>query len=490
MATIDDINVLEQSGQITPDTAERLRRRVADQQRIGVTSGNAPVKSVDVVPQQTLTEQAALQGMQQNNEANQQQIQAPQEEDIFLDTTDVNVDESIKTEDEKKADQQKLKQVEKDVKNIIPKESDVQKRQQDMRSQLASAEAADRELIKQNAIDLNKQEQAAKQLDDEDRQMSLIDPKRFWKNLSTGDKVLAGISIALSGIGAALTGSKQNQALNIIENAINQDIESQKLDLKTELAKKQEAFKRQRSDLEMRSKFISDEYKLTQLKKLQNDMLQKEMQLEEQRRLAQVIASPEGISREEVFALRDKDQQTKAIFFNDGRARFVVDREDAKKIRQEILPDLNSALSDLKALKDFAEVSITSPGDFFKARARAKVLKQALVGKLRLPLFGPGVLTQVEQDIAKSLIGDPTEVSSRIGILQKLEVEKLDTLMKKLKFSARQSLRSSGVLLPKSKNEIKLQEAMDDPRNKGKLKSQIINAMIKTGMWVEEDDLI
>lgn len=57
-----------------------------------------------------------------------------------------------------------------------------------------------------------------------------IDPNRVWSNMGTGNKVMAAIAIALGGASAGLTG-KSNPALDVINNAIDKDIEAQKSDL-------------------------------------------------------------------------------------------------------------------------------------------------------------------------------------------------------------------------------------------------------------------
>lgn len=55
-----------------------------------------------------------------------------------------------------------------------------------------------------------------------------IDDNRKWHNLSTGRKVLAAISVALSGLGDALQGKTgPNLALGIITGAIKDDVEAQ-----------------------------------------------------------------------------------------------------------------------------------------------------------------------------------------------------------------------------------------------------------------------
>lgn len=64
----------------------------------------------------------------------------------------------------------------------------------------------------------------------EDIQNSKIDPNRVWNSASTGNKVMAGIGILLSGIGSGLTG-QQNMALGVIQKSIDRDIDAQKADL-------------------------------------------------------------------------------------------------------------------------------------------------------------------------------------------------------------------------------------------------------------------
>lgn len=57
-----------------------------------------------------------------------------------------------------------------------------------------------------------------------------IDPTRIWSNMSTGNRVLAGISIFLGGVAGGMQG-KENSALAIIQDAVNKDIDSQKADM-------------------------------------------------------------------------------------------------------------------------------------------------------------------------------------------------------------------------------------------------------------------
>lgn len=59
-----------------------------------------------------------------------------------------------------------------------------------------------------------------------------IDPNRFYSNMSTGNKVLAAISVALSGVGAGLQGpGTPNLALQVLNKKISEDIDAQKSEL-------------------------------------------------------------------------------------------------------------------------------------------------------------------------------------------------------------------------------------------------------------------
>lgn len=62
-----------------------------------------------------------------------------------------------------------------------------------------------------------------------------IDTNHYWADKTTGDKVLAGISILLGGLGAGLTGGP-NIALQMIDKAITRDIDAQKANLEQQRA--------------------------------------------------------------------------------------------------------------------------------------------------------------------------------------------------------------------------------------------------------------
>jgi hypothetical protein len=63
-----------------------------------------------------------------------------------------------------------------------------------------------------------------------DFQSGKVDPNRVWSNTSTGNKIIAGIGVLLSGIGSGLTG-QPNMAMKVINDTIDKDIDAQKNNL-------------------------------------------------------------------------------------------------------------------------------------------------------------------------------------------------------------------------------------------------------------------
>lgn len=82
------------------------------------------------------------------------------------------------------------------------------------------------DLFAQKRADLDKEQQELSS----SYMQGKVDPNRLWNNASTGNKISAGIGIILSGLGSGLVG-QGNMAMSVIQDAINKDIDSQKVDL-------------------------------------------------------------------------------------------------------------------------------------------------------------------------------------------------------------------------------------------------------------------
>lgn len=88
------------------------------------------------------------------------------------------------------------------------------------------ATAALNENVAKNMDDMVKSNQQLFQ----DYKDKKIDPNQVWHNTSTAGKLSAAIGVAFGAIGSAITG-QPNEALGIINRVVDQDIDSQKIDL-------------------------------------------------------------------------------------------------------------------------------------------------------------------------------------------------------------------------------------------------------------------
>jgi len=108
------------------------------------------------------------------------------------------------------------------------------KAQQDAATAQADAYKAQEERLKAAADDYKANRE---RLDGENAKLyqdvldDKIEPGRFMANLSTGNKILAGISLVLGGAGGGLNGSGRNTAMEVLQKTIDQDIEAQKANL-------------------------------------------------------------------------------------------------------------------------------------------------------------------------------------------------------------------------------------------------------------------
>lgn len=63
-----------------------------------------------------------------------------------------------------------------------------------------------------------------------------LDANHFWADKGTGDKVMAGIAIALGALGGAMNGSNGNVGLDVINKAIERDLKVQELNMQKQQA--------------------------------------------------------------------------------------------------------------------------------------------------------------------------------------------------------------------------------------------------------------
>jgi hypothetical protein len=251
-----------------------------------------------------------------------------------------------------------------------------------------------------------------------------IDPKRFWNNLSTGDKVMAGIGLFLGAFG-----SGGNKAVPVIENAINQDIAAQKGNIAKQadvvgtqkgiyndmLAK----FKDERlaenatrlaylDNAQLRVKQIAEKYSAPELKAkadlLIGELEQKKLDTRKAFQIEVMKTLPSLMNPGNPQAMKQEDRERFVPGFG-----IALTKEDATEMKKYV-GEANATKSNVQRLVEIAN----TPGakTDMKLRNEAGLIANMLQGNLKSQVLGPGAVTDAERELMKKIIADPTAIFS------------------------------------------------------------------------------
>lgn len=365
------------------------------------------------------------------------------------------------------------------VQEMTPTQKQVKEERALIAEQDAKIQAAEQDQIQKIADQQKQKMMELKQIEEEDNQAQakVAEAKKsgssFWSNL--GFIIAAGIS----GGADQVAGNKGNSFLNAYQKKIDQEAERLANSKKEELA-----LRKQMWDEAMKSSTIA----LNNLKgaaaqqnaqKLLLEMEKMRNGVEGEQLVRQRMSSGEGLTPEEynTYIGDDKDQ-AKRYFQYEGKWYRVSGSADANKVK-DVLNTLPSAINGLKNLRRVADLPLYERAFSPTVRGQSKLELQSTIGKMRLELFGPGVLTETEQNIAREMIGNPT---SATGILfSDAARSKIDNIIQKANFSLAQTLRTNGVNVPKKKADVaieKMQEAFPNmPMH------EIIEKVRAKGLW-------
>lgn len=95
---------------------------------------------------------------------------------------------------------------------------------------MQQAQAAQQAQLAQRQQDLITQRMAGAQKLADDVMSQKLDPNHYWETRTTGQKISAAIGLLLGGIGSGLT-KTPNYALQVIDKAIDRDVEAQKFNI-------------------------------------------------------------------------------------------------------------------------------------------------------------------------------------------------------------------------------------------------------------------
>lgn len=322
--------------------------------------------------------------------------------------------------------------------DVVAKAGEQQLSEQAKAIETAQREAkrlADAQLVEQ-AEQEKRQAEELQKLKDLQTQYSTakVDPKRLWSNMSTGDKILAGISMAFGALGAGSNGGV-NTAVKVIESAIDRDLKLQE----DEIGRKRDAVTVQSGIIaEMRQQFKDKDLANTAARmaimeqmKLQVDGLaakfgsqkvkgeamqlngaldQKlaEAQATFQKQYASVAAAQRlagGKASAAEIAMLPQDIRDRAVTMPNGQSALVNTPDDAKRVKESIIA-YNSAVGTLAEITKLQK----DAGSAFLPKSEAKEKYATLVNELMFAyktMKQTGALDKGTQEVFDRLIGDP-----------------------------------------------------------------------------------
>lgn len=295
-----------------------------------------------------------------------------------------------------------------------------------------------------------------------------VDPDRFWANKSTGQKVLAGIALILGGFGAAKTG--ENNAVKVITDAINKDVDQQRWDIgaaKDQLVQKRGIlgdmmglFKDERI---ARDAAVLQGIQLTKMNI--EAMAARSRGAEGRQRAAIAVAQldEKGIELKEKIkknvlrnatlvamqsgasfdpGMMDPEDRKLAVGLPGKRFYGIAyDDTTARKIREKVgeVETGREALDKLISIAEKSRGQKLSP----ELNAQVQTLLGMVKGKLKTQLVGPGAVSDGEWKRIDQVIADPSKIFS-LGN----EGLKLREIKTSVDNSWRYELNAAGLTLP------------------------------------------
>jgi len=335
---------------------------------------------------------------------------------------------------------------------------------------------------------IKEQQQAAQVAQEKD---AALEQKVQDDNKNTpgwGRTIANAIAIMMGAYSQGLTGAKENPAIVAIEKEIERQAAARKytaeqrqkltetmlkeadLKLKQQAAMQESAY--MRAKIAKMGFDVQKGLQEMQGQKSSNEFYSKKMFTDEDRRL--MVQTKDG---------RDFDEYL--VPLPGGGYAAAIGKEDAKKLRMEVIPGIENSLYSAKKLKEMTDYFGNNPIKKTLSRTeigKVKPLLQSIIGSIRLEFFGPGVLTDNEQAIARSMIGNPTELFS----IASANKAKINVVIDKLKFAKRNRLRAAGIDLPESPNDRRLRQAM--AANPGAKQEDVLTALIESGKWNPDED--
>lgn len=251
-----------------------------------------------------------------------------------------------------------------------------------------------------------------------------VDPDRYWSEKSTGQKILAGITLALGAYGAGFTG--RNDAATVIQNQINADIDRQQKAIDTE----KEGITQKRGIYKDMLALLGDKKSAMTAAEIAY-LKGTEMQvagMQARARGAEIKANAQNLRGQ----LQDKIEQKKLEFVNASIQRQnlqseqvnpeLLSKEDQERyvkgyglvLKPKVADELNTAVVEAKnATSSIMELKKLLGKDWKSldptVKADAEVLVGSIQAAIRSEMLGAGTVSDADREFLNRLVKNPTK---------------------------------------------------------------------------------
>jgi hypothetical protein len=335
-------------------------------------------------------------------------------------------------------------------------------------AKMAVADAENKKRFEKETAVQNRIAAADEKVATEQKADGILAPNSDWLN-----GLGKAAAIMLGAISQGYTGAKNNAVVDMLEKQVEQEIVKRKYDQEHALALRKAAIDSALLELKKEENKTDSEYKKGLIRNQAAELAMKMGSLQQQQDILARGSKQGGFQASD---LPNLDEKTRERLVRKPNGLYVpINRwQDAARITQE-LSDSADAKNGIKQLLQINEEVGNNPFNKLLKRdmlAKAETIHQGLKGKLRLELFGPGVMTDAEQKIADQIIRNPMDIMT----IASANRSSLDTLMRKLDYSERVKLRMAGADVPESENELMLKRFMK--HNKGLKESDAITILM------------
>lgn len=301
---------------------------------------------------------------------------------------------------------------------------------------------------------------AAASLKEQDDKAALTVSEVFRQG-NLGQKIATALSILIGGYSQGLTGAAENPVLKFLEGVDKQIMEQRGLQAKERAAVREHVLGLLEQKTKAARAKVEDAVSRAQMDKLlaETDKIRSEIsdarKMTEMNRLGAKVINPLELPME---------QRETLVRLPDGSYVQAPAGKLAATELRTYMKETGPVINDLKDLVNFTkDKRFYNPVGEDRARVQTKIA--TLVGALRLPITGPGPLTDTEREFLMETIGDPSKFFS----LKANQMAKLNEIQNNINRRVKNAYFQAGIDLdttgPKTQTErLKEERGISDDR--------------------------